>query len=80
MGMDAAIYDGELYLAWQTKDITTSTDGDWDLVISSCTVESGAGGTDTGIDDGQSYTMLWIIVIVSLIAAVVLMLRKVRRK
>ncbi len=67
-GMDAIVFDDKLYIIWQTKDTTTSTDGDWDLVMLHCTEDSVDNGT--GPNGGSDNTMLWtMLIIIGLVVA-----------
>ncbi len=77
-GMDVVVFDDKMYIVWQTKDTTTSTGGDWDLVMSYYTESSLANGDGTGGE--LSNTTLWTIVIIGLVVAGVSVIYLIRRK
>ena len=79
-GMDAVVFDDKMYIIWQTKDNTISTDGDWDLVLSSCSESSTDNGTGTSSDGELSNTMLWAIVIILGVIVATVAMYLVKRK
>ena len=80
-GMDAVVFDGKMYIIWQTKDTTISTGGDLDMVLSYCTESSAIDGTGTDSDGEISNTLLWtIVIILGLVVAIAAAIYLVRRK
>lgn len=77
-GTDAVVLDDKLYIIWQTKDTKTSTDGDWDLVITYTTLVSIDDGN--GVDGDSDNYLMWAAVLVIVVLVSIISISLIKRK